>query len=169
MELRNQNTLVILIDDRSAKYPMTIDPLNQTPDWTTSADGILPGLIGQLAIDAAYGFSVAGLGDINGDGFDDVAVGAPTMVDLISGTGTLAAVGAVFVYYGSSSGLSTTPGARLQPTTAVAGALFGYSIAGGDINGDGKNDVLVGAPIDNVIVNVNGGSTASGRVGKAYV
>ncbi|HKC34964.1 MAG TPA: integrin alpha, partial [Chitinophagaceae bacterium] len=134
MELRDENTLAIVVDDRSARYPITIDPLNQTPDWTTSADGILPGLIGQLAIDAAYGFSVAGLGDINGDGYDDVAVGAPTMVDLISGTGSLAAVGAVFVYYGSSLGLSVTPGARLQPTTAVAGALFGYSIAGGDIN-----------------------------------
>jgi len=169
MELRDANTLAIVVDDKTAQYPITIDPLNQTPDWTTSADGILPGLIGQLAIDAAYGFSVAGLGDINGDGYDDVAVGAPTMVDLISGTGNLAAVGAVFVYYGSSSGLSTTPGAKLQPTTVVAGALFGYSIAGGDINGDGRNDILVGAPMDNVTISLGGNSTASGRVGKAYV
>ena len=169
MELRDGNTLAIMVDDKAAHYPITIDPLNQTPDWTTSADGILPGLIGQLAVNAAYGFSVAGLGDINGDGYDDVAVGAPTMVDLISGTGSLAAVGAVFVYYGSSLGLPVTPGATLQPTTAVAGALFGYSIAGGDINGDGKNDVLVGAPMDNVSISIGGGNTATGRVGKAYV
>ena len=168
MELRDNNTVAIVVDDKLARYPITIDPLNQTPDWTTSADGILPGLIGQLAVNAAYGFSVAGLGDINGDGFDDVAVGAPTMVDLIAGTGTLAAVGAVFVYYGSASGLPTTPGARLQPTTLVTGALFGYSIAGGDVNGDGKNDILVGAPMDNVIVALGGSSTASGRVGKVY-
>ena len=167
MELREKNILAIVVDDKNAQYPITIDPLNQTPDWATSADGILPALIGQLAIEAAYGFSVAGLGDINGDGYDDVAVGAPTMVDLISGTGQLAAVGAVFIYRGSATGLPTTPSAILQPTTAVAGALFGYSIAGGDMNGDGKNDVLVGAPMDNISITVSG-NDISGRVGKAY-
>ncbi|MFT3909342.1 MAG: FG-GAP-like repeat-containing protein [Ferruginibacter sp.] len=126
-------------------------------------------MIGQLAVDAAYGFSVAGLGDVNNDGYDDVAVGAPATVDIISGTGTLASVGAVFIYYGSASGLPVVPSAKLQPTTAVAGALFGYSIAGGDINNDGKADIIVGAPLDNVSLAIGGGATATGKVGKAYV
>ena len=168
MELRDKNVLAIVVEDKDAQYPITIDPLNQTPDWATSADGILPALIGQLAVEAAYGFSVAGLGDINGDGFDDVAVGAPTMVDVITG-GNLVAVGAVFIYRGSANGLPTTPSAVLRPTNRIAGALFGYSIAGGDINGDGKNDVLVGAPMDSIVIATGGSSTASGRVGKAYV
>jgi len=143
--------------------------LNHTPEWTGTATGILPSLIGQLAVDAAYGFSVAGLGDVNGDGYDDVAIGAPGLVNLISGSGTLASVGAVFVYYGSANGLPTTPSVMLQSSTAVAGALFGFSIAGGDINGDGKNDIIVGAPMDQVTLSLGGSSTASGMVGKVYV
>jgi hypothetical protein len=169
MELRDDNTLVIIVKDASAVYPLTIDPLNKTPEWTTSADGILPALVGQLAVDAAYGFTVAGLGDVNGDGYDDVAIGAPTAADVVSGTGNLLAVGAVFVYYGSSTGLPLVPSAVLQPTTLVAGALFGYSIAGGDINNDGKNDVIIGAPLDVVTVSTGGSGTASGTVGKVYV
>jgi VCBS repeat-containing protein len=168
MKLKD-NKIAIIVNDANAIYPVTVDPLNQTPEWTTSANGILPTLIGQLAVDAAYGFSVAGLGDVNGDGYSDVGVGAPAVVDIISGSGSLASVGAVFVYYGSASGLPTIPNAKLQPTTLVAGALFGYSLAGGDINNDGRNDIIVGAPLDRVTISIGGNSTASGTVGKAYV
>jgi len=163
-ELRKNNVIAIIVEDSLAQYPITIDPLNKVPEWTGSAEGILPPVVGQVAIDAAYGFSVAGVGDVNQDGFDDVAIGAPAMVDVIAGTGTLASVGAVFVYYGSLSGLPATPSAMLQPTTAVAGALFGYSIAGGDVNDDDYADIIVGAPLDNIIVNGQ-----SGTIGKAYV
>ncbi len=156
--------IAIIVEDSMAQYPITIDPLNKVPEWTGTMDGILPTIIGQLAIDAAYGYSIAGVGDVNADGFDDVAIGAPALVDVISGTGSLAGVGAVFVYYGSDTGLAVVPDAMLQPTTAVAGALFGYSIAGGDVNNDGSNDIIVGAPLDNIIVNGQ-----SGTIGKAYV
>jgi len=163
-ELRKNNVIAIIVEDSMAQYPVTIDPLNKVPEWTGTMDGILPTIVGQLAIDAAYGYTVAGVGDVNADGFDDVAIGAPALVDVISGTGSLAGVGAVFVYYGSDTGLAVVPDAMLQPTTAVAGALFGYSIAGGDVNNDGSNDIIVGAPLDNIIVNGQ-----SGTIGKAYV
>ncbi|HVZ98629.1 MAG TPA: T9SS type A sorting domain-containing protein [Chitinophagaceae bacterium] len=169
MSLSNEHDLLINVNDSNAVYPVTIDPVNQTPEWTGSAAGILPALTGQAAIDAAYGFSVAGVGDVNGDGYDDVAIGAPAMADVVSGTGTLASVGAVFIYYGSSNGLSSTPGVMLQPATAAAGALFGYSVAGGDINKDGKSDIIVGAPMDKVTISIGGGNTASGKIGKVYV
>lgn len=169
MRLQDDNTLAIDVNDAAAIYPLTIDPINKTPEWSTSADGILPSLIGQQAIDAAYGFSVAGLGDVNGDGFDDIAIGAPALADIISGTGTIASVGALFVYYGSATGLSVTPDAVLQPTTPVAGALFGYSVAGGDINNDGHSDIIIGAPMDRITISTGGSGTASANVGKVYV
>jgi VCBS repeat-containing protein len=168
MKMRD-GRLVIDVNDKNAKYPITIDPLNKTADWTTSANGILPTLIGQLAVEAAYGFSVAGLGDVNGDGYADVGVGAPAVANVINGTGSIASVGAVFVYFGSANGLPTIPSAKLQPTTLVAGSLFGFSLAGGDITGDGRNDIIVGAPLDRVTISIGGGNTASGTVGKAYI
>jgi hypothetical protein len=151
MELdKLSNSISIIVDDKNAVYPVTVDPLSKTADWTTSADGVLPGLLTslQLQVQTLYGYTVAGLGDINGDTYDDVAVSAPGMADVVTGTGSLSGVGAVFVYLGSPTGLPTTPSKILQPTTAVAGALFGHSIDAGDVTGDGRNDIIIGAPLD---------------------
>jgi len=171
---QNTNTLSIIVNDEKAIYPLTIDPLNRTPEWTTSADGVLPGLLTnlQLQVQTAYGYTVAGLGDINGDGYDDVAISAPTMADVISGTGSLTGVGAVFIYLGSPSGLPATPSKVLQSTTAVDGALFGYSVDAGDITGDGKNDIVIGAPLDRYQTTAQGlfGPTSVNvSAGKVYV
>ncbi|MEI9808838.1 MAG: hypothetical protein WDO16_13785 [Bacteroidota bacterium] len=44
MELdKEKNILSLIVDDKNAVYPITIDPLNKTSEWATSADGILPG------------------------------------------------------------------------------------------------------------------------------
>jgi putative metal-binding protein/FG-GAP repeat protein/VCBS repeat protein/thrombospondin type 3 repeat protein len=90
---------------------------------------------------ASLGASVAGVGDVNGDGFDDVLVGAP-------GDGQ----GKVYLFYGSAGGSFGTPGWSAEGTQTVNApatlkALFGYSVAGvGDVNRDGYADFLVGAP-----------------------
>lgn len=164
-----KDRLVIEVDDHNAAYPITIDPVNKTPDWATTADGLLTNLLDNLQFKSSlYGFTVAGLGDVNGDGFGDVAVSAPAMVDVFSGSGSLLSVGAVFIYYGTASGLSTTPAKRLQPNSTVAGALFGVSIDAGDVTGDGLNDIVVGSPLDKFSINFGlGNKTAT--VGKVYI
>lgn len=80
-----------------------------------------------------FGSSVAGLGDVDGDGYSDIAVGAP---------GQGVTVGRVHVYYGSATGIPTTP-----RETMLAGGRFATSVGAiGDVNGDGFADMGVGAP-----------------------
>jgi hypothetical protein len=167
---KETNEVSISVDDAHAVYPVTIDPLNRTPEWTSSADGLIPGLAFELQVESLYGLTVAGLGDVNADGFDDVAISAPSMADVITGTGNLTGVGAVFIYFGSNAGLPATPSRTLQPTTAVTGALFGYSVAGGDVTGDGINDIIIGAPLDRADVDLGGATgVVNATVGKLYL
>lgn len=174
MELsQNGNNFSIVVDDKNAVYPITIDPLNTSPEWTTSANGILPGLLNNLSLQVSslYGYTVTNLGDIDGDTYDDVAVGAPGMADVISGSGALLNVGAVFIYKGSATGFSATPSKVLQPSTAGAGALFGLSIEAGNISADGKNDILVGAPLETYQTTVSGllgNINVNVKAGKVY-
>lgn len=87
-----------------------------------------------------FGVSVASAGDVNGDGYGDVIVGA----NKVSTSGGSQA-GRAYVFLGSSSGLPTTPSSTLDGSTA--NGQFGFSVAGvGDLNGDGYGDLLVGEP-----------------------
>ncbi|HTA88396.1 MAG TPA: VCBS repeat-containing protein [Polyangiaceae bacterium] len=78
-----------------------------------------------------FGFTVASAGDVNGDGYADVVIGALTQNSV-----------SAYLYLGSSGGLATTPIPLNAPTVTN---VFGYPAASaGDVNGDGYADVVIG-------------------------
>jgi hypothetical protein len=106
------------------------DGLGDHPDWVVDPTD---------QYRAYFGFSVASAGDVNGDGYDDVVIGA------VEADNDAVDEGAAYLYLGSALGLDTDPVWSADPTDNE-GARFGRSVAGvGDINGDGFDDVLVGA------------------------
>ena len=94
------------------------------------------------------GYSLALIGDVNGDGFDDLAVGARNADS--SGDNS----GSAYVVFGRRSGfpaslnlalLNGANGFEIKGASSLD--TLGVSVAGGDVNGDGFADVIVGAPL----------------------
>lgn len=106
-----------------------------------------------------FGYALA-TGDFNGDGKDDLAVGAPGETLLT----TLAGAGVVHIVYGGSAGLSATNNQLLHQNitdvedTVEADDYFGYALAAGDFNGDGKDDLAIGAPREDIGTIANAGA-----------
>ena len=106
-----------LIDGLTGKLQQTLTSTN-------------PDICGQ------FGCAVSGAGDINGDGYDDVIVGAHGEYP----------GGRVYAYDGLTGDVIQW---FLSPNPAQYLGGFGYSVSGiGDVDGDGHNDVLIGAPHD---------------------
>ncbi|MCX5772977.1 MAG: integrin alpha, partial [Candidatus Hydrogenedentes bacterium] len=123
-----QSTIAITVDVSGAVFPITIDPLATSAAWTAESD----------QVEAFFGNSVSTAGDVNGDGYADVIVGAYWYDNGETNEGR------AFVYHGSASGLLTT--AAWTAESDQASSEFGYSVStAGDVNGDGYADIIVGA------------------------
>ncbi len=86
---------------------------------------------------SGFGGVLVPLGDVNGDGYGDLAVG--------SAEGGASAANRVYVFHGGPTGLSTTPAAQID---APLVSMWGYGTvlgAAGDVNGDGYADLLMGS------------------------
>jgi|GEM_PF-1722237 len=105
------------------------------------------------------GQEMAGVGDVNGDGYDDFLVGSPVGSEAGSGSG------AMFLVLGRASGWKKWMYLRTEANASFVGSKpyegIGYSVArAGDVNGDGLSDFVLGAPF-----NTEGGTDC----GKVYV
>ncbi|HEY7376933.1 MAG TPA: FG-GAP-like repeat-containing protein [Polyangia bacterium] len=128
--------------NRTAVEPGFVQIYRGGPTFTDHADLTLSGSTQEF-----FGASIAGAGDVNGDGYPDLVVGSHE------------GASRVYVYFGGPS-MDDTADVTLDPPQATAG-YFGFSVAlPGDLDGDGYDDVVVGAP---------GGEGAQALPAHAYV
>ncbi|MEW6219083.1 MAG: integrin alpha, partial [Thermodesulfobacteriota bacterium] len=114
--------------------------LAASPAWTAESN----------QVGAQLGWSVATAGDVNGDGYSDVIVGA------LGFDNGQTDEGRAFLYLGGSAGLAASPAWTAESNQV--GASLGSSVAmAGDVNGDGYSDVIVGA------FGFDNGQTVEGR------
>jgi len=129
-----------------------LDALSGEAQATDLADWMITG-----TVDGGRFGSAVATGDFDGDGVDDLAVGAPAAGDEASTTR-----GEVSIYFGGSAGSRTmSAGPEVVLTGAVPGARLGTSMLAADINGDAVAELLLSAP--------GGGAATRPRSGAVYV
>jgi hypothetical protein len=100
------------------------------------------------------------VGNFNGDAYDDLAIGVPGEDVETTNAGTIVDAGAVNILYGSASGLTVTNNRLWHQGKSLNGHQvddlaesndhFGAALAAGDFDGDGDDDLAIGAPDEDV-------------------
>ncbi|XP_065510445.1 integrin alpha-7 isoform X4 [Caloenas nicobarica] len=110
--------------------------INPGGRWDSATPLRLNGTRGSM-----FGIALSAAGDLNHDGFEDLAVGAP-----------FDGAGKVYIYHGSSLGIVAKP-AQVLDGEGVGVTAFGYSLSGGlDVDGNLYPDLLVGSLSDSVVL-----------------
>jgi hypothetical protein len=125
-------------NDAGAAY-LVLGPVTGTLELSL-ADVADAKLVGEHANDFA-GFKVSGAGDVDGDGHDDLLVGAPGIDD-----GNDHSVGGAYLVLGPVTGTFDLSLASAKLVGEEASDYAGWPVSGaGDVDGDGQDDLLVGA------------------------
>ena len=146
-EVVNNRSEIVSADNEINKKDSM--PEGVTQDWLNSltdengkkiagedpeGDAFQSKILNGLGSGYKHGTSVSSAGDVNGDGFDDIIVGAP---------GYTTNTGRAYIYFGGSN---MNIVADVVMTGASTNNYFGYSVSSaGDVNGDGYSDVIVGS------------------------
>ena len=134
--------------NKGAAWQLTLTPAGTVASSSRLAIGT-PGLSGGVEPADAFGTAAANLGDLDGDGRDEFAIGAPDDDDGFTDAGAL-----WLLEFDAAGALAQPPQKRSVLQGGVQGVVggnteFGYAIVVlGDLSGDGTLEVAVGAPLD---------------------
>ncbi|MEB3233023.1 MAG: hypothetical protein VKJ64_18605, partial [Leptolyngbyaceae bacterium] len=118
--------------------------------WTENDTTVL----GTPEVGDRFGATLAA-GDFDGDGFDDLAIGAPN-----EDSGIVTDAGKVNILYGSFSGLTSFGDQEIFDSGIESFDLFGSSLTTGDFDGDGFDDLAIGAPDEDLPGGVDAGAVS---------
>jgi len=146
MDIKTITVVAMVIASALMSVPFWIAPDAAALGPETDSAQSDSSIIGPAA-DNQLGYSVSIVGDVDGDGLDDMLIGTPFVPP---GMGSGARVGRAYLYLGNTTGLGNntyTSQAKSEFIGQNPFDLAGLTVAGaGDVDGDGLGDMLIGAP-----------------------